>query len=527
MNRFRFILILLVFISLSCQNREMRLRTAKTSGLVRELLTKLDSADFYAARKEAEIETCKKQLGEGDFQEQYRALYTVAEKYSHYNVDSSLVYFERAVQAAEEACNDSLRIYAEIRLSTMLTIGGFYLPAAEILNSVPRKALTSSQFESYYNAWMTLYREAYSSSYEPDTFKRDYHDKYEAYRDSLLQVADTMSLYYLRNIERKYAKEGNFEEARRYNAIRIANTPDHQSYAYATCIYDRFMIAYHYGDNLKGEDVDDLLRAAIIELEYCNRDVHSMLVVLTLLNEIGEVEDAKKVSDYYYDALQKFRSRKRLIECGEKAMIVNDENFSLLQQKNRQFKIAIIFVSILAIALLFALFQIDRSRRKIIRLKDNLQRSGMVSKGYVGVVFKLYSSYIKRLDAFRMKIYSTLKKGNVEQTLELASPSKDLASNERRDLFHHFDTAFVDIFPDYIEKVNSFLKPEMRITPKRTEILNTELRILALIKLGIEDNEEIAEMLHCTVKTVMNQRAVFRSRLAVPEKVFNKAISEL
>ena len=208
-------------------------------------------------------------------------------------------------------------------------------------------------------------------------------------------------------------------------------------------------------------------------------------------------------------------------------MIVNEENFSLLQKKNRQFKTAILFISLLAVALFIALFYINSSRRKIIRLKDNLQRSGKVSKEYVGVVFKLYSSYIKRLDAFRLKIYSTLKKGNVDQTLELASPSKDLVSNERRDLFHHFDTAFVDIFPDYIEKVNSFLKPEMRITPKRTEILNTELRILALIKLGIEDNEEIAEMLHCTVKTVMNQRAVFRSRLAVPEKVFNKAISEL
>ena len=67
----------------------------------------------------------------------------------------------------------------------------------------------------------------------------------------------------------------------------------------------------------------------------------------------------------------------------------------------------------------------------------------------------------------------------------------------------------------------------MRIVPKRTEVLNNELRILALIKLGIEDNEEIAEMLHCTVKTVMNLRAIFRSRLAVPEKVFSKVISEL
>ena len=506
----------------------MRLRTAKTSGLVRELLTKLDSADFYSARKEARIDDLKSRLKDAStYIEEFDLLYEIANQYAHYSLDSSLYYIEKAAYLARNAGDEGFIIHAEIRRSTLLTIGGFYMEAAEILSSLPRNILDGVQVILYYNAWMTLYRDAYASSYEPDNFRRDYQDKYEEYRDSLLHVADTMSHYYLRNMERKLAKEGNYEEARRYNAIRVSNTPDHQSYAYATCLYDRFMIAYHYEDNLKGEDVDDLLQAAIIELEYCNRDISSMLIVITLLNEIGEIEDAKKVSDYYYDALQKFRARKRLIECGEKAMVVNEENFSLLQKKNRQFKMAILFISLLAVALFIALFYINSSRRKIIRLKDNLQRSGMVSKGYVGVVFKLYSSYIKRLDAFRLKIYTTLKKGNVDHTLELASPSKDFVSNERRDLFHHFDTAFVDIFPDYIEKVNSFLKPEMRITPKRTEILNTELRILALIKLGIEDNEEIAEMLHCTVKTVMNQRAVFRSRLAVPEKVFNKAISEL
>lgn len=251
------------------------------------------------------------------------------------------------------------------------------------------------------------------------------------------------------------------------------------------------------------------------------------MIVVTLLNDIGEVEDAKRVSDYYYASLLKFGSRKRLLECGEKAMVINEENFRMLQKKNNQFKLAILFISLMAVALLFALLKINSSRNKIIRLKDNLQQSGKISKGYVGVVFKLYSSYIKRLDAFRMKIYSTLKKGNIEQTLELASPSKDIISDERKNLFHHFDTAFVDIFPDFIETVNSFLKPEMKIIPKRTEVLNNELRILALIKLGIEDNEEIAEMLHCTVKTVMNLRAIFRARLAVPEERLNKAISEL
>lgn len=409
----------------------------------------------------------------------------------------------------------------------MLTIGGFYMAAAEILNSVPRKALQGVLRVPYYNAWMSLYREVYSSSYEPDAFKKAYNDRYVEYRDSLICVADTMGVHYLRNMERKEAKAGNYAEARRYNAIRMANTPDQKSYAYATCLYDRFMISYHYEGKLKGEDVDDLLQAAIIELEYSNRDINSMLIVVTLLNDIGEVEDAKRVSDYYYASLLKFGSRKRLLECGEKAMVINEENFRMLQKKNNQFKLAILFISLMAVALLFALLKINSSRNKIIRLKDNLQQSGKISKGYVGVVFKLYSSYIKRLDAFRMKIYSTLKKGNIEQTLELASPSKDIISDERKNLFHHFDTAFVDIFPDFIETVNSFLKPEMKIIPKRTEVLNNELRILALIKLGIEDNEEIAEMLHCTVKTVMNLRAIFRARLAVPEERLNKAISEL
>jgi hypothetical protein len=166
MKNYTVIFLLVSLFIISCQTRVERLRTDRTSALVRELLTKLDSADFYAARKEAEIELYKQRIGgNSDYYGQYEALYKVAEKYSHYNIDSSLVYFEKAVQVAADSDDDLLRISAQIRLSTMLTIGGFYMEAAEILNSVPREALYSFQVESYYNAWMTLYREAYSSSY--------------------------------------------------------------------------------------------------------------------------------------------------------------------------------------------------------------------------------------------------------------------------------------------------------------------------------------------------------------------------
>ena len=525
MKMLRFALLLVALLALSCQ-REQRLHTERTAGLVKELLTKLDSADVYAARKEAEIEIHKLRLRDAyTYREKYDILYDVANLYAHHTLDSSLVYFEKAADVARQARDERLRMSVDIRRSTMLTIGGFYMAAAEILNSLPRKELLGFQIVAYYNAWCSLYHELYTSPYEPEAFKAEYRKRCDVYRDSLLSVADTMSVHYLRNKERMAAREGDFETARKYNAIRIENATDRD--AYATCLYDRYMIAYQYEGKLTGKDIDDLLEATIIEFECCNRDVNSTLRVVSFLNDIGEVEDAKKISDYYYESLLKFGSRKRLLECGMEAMSVNEENFILLRKKNREFVMAIVFISLMAIALLFAMLKINRARLKIMMLKDNLQQSGKISKGYLGVVFKLYSSYIKRLEVFRAKIYSTVKKGNIEQTLELASPSKDLISEERKNLFHHFDTAFVDIFPDFIEVVNSCLKPDMKISPKRTEVLNNELRILALIKLGIKDNEEIAEMLHCTVKTVMNLRAIFRSRLVISEERFNKVISEL
>ena len=128
---------------------------------------------------------------------------------------------------------------------------------------------------------------------------------------------------------------------------------------------------------------------------------------------------------------------------------------------------------------------------------------------------------------FRTKINSSIRKGHLEQALELTSPSGEIASEERRKLFQNFDPAFVDIFPDFIDVVNSCLKPGQKIVPKRTEILSNELRILALIKLGIEDNNEIAGMLHCSVKTVQNLRSILKARLAVPEEEFNRIISAM
>jgi len=526
--RIRHLLLLIaIAITLSCQRDEMP-HTPRTDALVRELLSKLDSTDVYAARKEAKIDAVKAQLPGNDGQQRFALYYTIAEDYHNYIVDSSLVYLEKAVLLADQMGMDSLRFKAMITKATVLADTGFYTESQQTIQSVPRDALEKwNLYEKYYNAFALLYHNLYSDFNVPDSFEKEYRQLYNVYRDSLMAVSDTASITYMRNAERKAARAGDYALAREYNARRRPIIENEGTAAYATWLYDRFAIAYLYEHKLTGEAVDDLLECAIIEVEDSNQDIASLLRVESFLINTNKSKAAKKVSDYYFSSLRRFGSRKRLLDGMGKTLEINDRDYQVIHRRNKELQSTLVLISLLLVTLIFALVNINRSRLKISSLKDHLEQSDKISKNYVGVLFQLYSSYIKRLNVFRTKIHSNLRKGHVEQALELTSPLGDSAAEERRELFHNFDTAFVDIFPDYIQAVNACMKPESQIIPKKTEILNTELRILALIKLGIEDSNKIAEMLQCSVKTVYNLRSGLKARLRVPEEEFNKVISEL
>lgn len=517
---------LLLAASVPCMGVEIQ-KTQRSDALIKELLTKLDSTDVYAARKEKSIDALKSKLPGNTPEERYALYCDISVMYSNYLVDSSIVYMEKAVRLSKEIKNDNLRIRGELSLSNLLADSGFYTEAHEILSTVNRKTLDQSLLIPYYRAKANLLHKLYSSSYEPADYRKKYRAEYNTYRDSLLAMTDTTSDLFLQNIEKKEARAGNIAQARKYNAIRMSRIKDKKSASYATCLYDRFVISYLYERRITGEAIDDVLESAIIEVEQSNKNIASLLRVEAILLYLDEINAAKKVSDYYYYSLLKFGSRRRIIEGVELTLKINDRNLKSLEKRDNEIKIALVLIFLLLIVLMFTLLKINSTRLKITRLNDNLEQSGRISKGYVGVVFRLYSSYIKRLENFRLKIHTSLKKGQIDQALELTSPLGDNAAEERRELFHNFDTAFVDIFPDFIATVNSCLKPDAQIAPKKTEILNTELRILAIIKLGIEDSAKIAEMLHCSVKTVYNLRSGLKGRLSIPEEQFYKKISEL
>lgn len=196
-------------------------------------------------------------------------------------------------------------------------------------------------------------------------------------------------------------------------------------------------------------------------------------------------------------------------------------------KQKRQLTLSLLLLSALAMLLAAVLCYTVTLIRKGRILTRRLERSNRISNGYIASFFQLYSSYINRLLAFRGRINTSLRRGDTDYVIELTNPSRDITNEELKHMYDSFDSAFLDIFPTFVEDFNSLLKPECHIVLKDSEKLNTELRIFAMIKLGVTESARISELLHYSIKTVYNKRSGINPKLAIPKEKFEKMLKEL
>ena len=98
---------------------------------------------------------------------------------------------------------------------------------------------------------------------------------------------------------------------------------------------------------------------------------------------------------------------------------------------------------------------------------------------------------------------------------------------ERDELFVNFDKVFLKLFPDFINIYNSYFHEEDKIILKENQLLNTELRIFALIRMGINDTEKIAKLLDYSVNTIYTYKTKVKSKSILPNEEFEKRIMEI
>lgn len=164
----------------------------------------------------------------------------------------------------------------------------------------------------------------------------------------------------------------------------------------------------------------------------------------------------------------------------------------------------------------------EQLRQAIIHLND----SNRVKDVYIGKFLTICSEYIDKLDNYRIKVNRKLKANQYNDLLRMTG-SEQLKENELKELFNNFDAIFLRLFPSFTNDFNALLRPEERIVPPANNQLNTDLRIFALIRLGIDESSRIAEFLHYSPNSIYAYRARIKNKALGNRDDFEKQVKEI
>ena len=159
-------------------------------------------------------------------------------------------------------------------------------------------------------------------------------------------------------------------------------------------------------------------------------------------------------------------------------------------------------------------------------VNSQLSESNHVKEEYIGRFMSLCSQYINKLDDYRKLVNKKMKNKEFDELLRM-SKSTELKEKELEELYENFDSVFLNLFPNFVQEFNALLDTETQIHPKDENRLTTEIRIFALIRLGIEDSSKIAEFLHYSVNTIYNYRARIKNGAIDNRESFERRVKKL
>ncbi len=167
-----------------------------------------------------------------------------------------------------------------------------------------------------------------------------------------------------------------------------------------------------------------------------------------------------------------------------------------------------------------------RKNEELQRLNVSVSEANGVKEEYIALLLSMCSDYIEKMLKMQRRIGRRIGEGNSKMLEKELSPTA-LMDVEVRDFYNMFDGAFLRLYPDFVEEFNSLLRDDERIIPPSGEELNTELRIFALIRLGIDDSSKIAALLRYSVNTIYNYRAKVKNKAKCQRQEFEDRIKTI
>lgn len=503
--------------------------------------------------KEKAIYTTQKQQTISELSAQLDTTRSVADKllkygalfdiYKSFQMDSAYRIADERLALAQEYGDPFYIEMAQLNRAEVMIVTGMYKEALDILDSInvhkQRRELTEYIYHLYHSLYMLMAQYSFAG---PE--KTHYKQLEYAYKDSILSLTDTGNVTYGLVESSKLLLEGDTD-----NALAIAletyqnNKDDNRISAMITNTISDIYNAK--GDTINAEKY--LILSSVYDMRSGVKEYMSLPRLAVLLYNQDEIDRAYSYMKCSMEDAIYCKARLRTLEMSRMLPIINTTyDLKMKQEKNRLLLFLCIII-VLAVGLSITLFFINKKLKELAaarrqlkitnvhlnRVNEELNKTNQelteanhIKEEYISYVFNMCSVYIDKLDSFRKKVNRKLKAGQSEELYKEVK-SNTLVTDELREFYKSFDSIFLSIYPNFVKDFNTLLNDDEQIYPKEGELLTPELRIYALVRLGISDSVKIASFLHYSPQTVYNYRLKVRNKSRIPKEDFPKAVKAL
>ena len=480
------------------------------------LLVTLDRAiadrSVYVERRSDVIEKLKQQRDTAhSLEEIYLLNEQIIDSYNAFICDSATRYIVANISIAKELGNDEKLINSNLRLAGNYSMSGLFLLAEELFGQIDFHSLLGYQKSAY--CWNKIkYYEQLQIYSNNQNLADEYAIKIDNVRDTLMSgLTPNSDLYQTEKIFKlQHAKRYN--EALDLSLAQFQQTePDTHGYAMKS-----MLIASLYRQLGNRELENHYLKlAAITDIKLAVKENEALLILASNLSEAGDVARAYNYIMSALDDSNFYNSRFKSAVIARMQPIIESNYMKHIKMHQRILGLGIIVLSVFVVVLVVLVLTVRKqrnaialSRENISKINEELSEAHFVKEQYISYFMKQCSDYINKLHLYRKEVNHKIKNKQAEQ---LYKPSTKELEHDIEELMRNFDEAFLNICPKFIQRFNALLIPEARYTIEDRR-LNTELRIFALMRLGITNIAQIAEFLQCSSQTIYNYKSKIKSK---------------
>lgn len=493
----------------------------------------LSNREVYVKLKEASIDSLRKQLDSDISDKEKLFLYNkIYEEYYTFSFDSAMYYVDKLGELSEALNNFHYQSLSKIYKSYLLTTSGYFSESINNLKTIDHSNFPDSLLVEYYITYEWAYRQW--AEYSNDTIYAPQYKRMELlYQDSIISVLPEGSReFYFWNGERSYRKNEYLKAEEYYNRVMKLCSMNERIYAMTT-----FGLAMVNAKLDRWNRYEYFMMNAAISDQICPLKENLALQELALYIYKSNEKEASRANRYLTYSMEDaifYGNRLRLLEISHKLPDIITTYDRQKAESVRMQYIYMIGVALLLVVTLLLMAYIYRqmllirdSRRNIISINTQLNEQNKkllninnLHEEYVSLFINLCAAYINKHARFQTLVIRKIKSNQTEDLLKMLNSSR-LSEADTREFFINFDNSFVKLYPEFIERFNQLLCPGKEIKLKKGEILNTELRIYALMRLGVTDSAQIANLLFYSTQTIYNYRSAVKSRAVNPESFEN------